>query len=183
MEGVKINSPEELKFASRGLEKNGPKKKVRESIEAPNAKLDLTKKKIFSEEENKAKGINKRYLVTEKTSEQYLKERWEKLSNFKIYESIKENEEINETLSECGEEKPMIMTRSFEAPKAAELSPDGIDVNDVTAENLEETVKVQKSTSLFGLEYLFYKKDFMNENKKYILDLNSKVFVPNPNSK
>ena len=41
----------------------------------------------------------------------------------------------------------------------------------------------QKPGSLFELEYKFYKKDFLNENKKYILDLNSKVFVPNPNIK
>jgi hypothetical protein len=184
MEGIKVNSPQELNFASRGLAKNGPKKKVNESVESPKAKLDLTQKKLFTDSENKEKGINKRYLVTEKTSKEYLKERWAKLTNFKIYESIQENEELNTALNECGcEEQPLTAMKSFEAPKDYEVSPEGIDVNDIPADNLEETVTVQKPGSLFGLEYVFYKKDFLNEDKKYILDLNSKVFVPNPNIK
>ena len=50
------------------------------------------------------------------------------------------------------------------------------------SESSEETVNVEKPSSSFGTEYKFYKKDFMNENKKYILDLNTMTFVVNPNS-
>ncbi len=172
MEGIKVNSPEELEFASRGFKKNGVQK---ESIESPKAKLDLTKKKMFSTTENEAKGINKRYLVTEKTSEEYLQERWKKLTNFKLNESINENLEINDVLNEP------------EIKSTVKSTPINESVLEVSAKipltHLEETITVQKPGSLFGLEYMFYKTDFLNEDKKYILDLNSKVFVPNPNIK
>ena len=55
MDGIKVNSPEELEFASKGLKKHGIKN---ESVESPKARLDLTKKKMFSTSENEAKGIN-----------------------------------------------------------------------------------------------------------------------------
>ena len=179
MKGVKVNSPEELEFTSRGLKKNGIKK---ESIEAPRAKLDLTKKKIFSEAENKEKGINKRYLVTEKTSEEYLKDRWKKLTNFKIFESINENEELNDSISETVYPEKSIVAKPYKETINEEHS---IETEQTAVKNItsEETVVVQKPGSMFGLEYMFYKKDFLNEDKKYILDLNSKVFVPNPNIK
>jgi hypothetical protein len=181
MEGIEPGSQEELNFASKGLAKNGPKKKINESIEPIRANLDLTKKKIFSESENAAKGINKRYLVTEKTSDEYLKDRWKKLTNFKINESINEKIEINDILNECEcQNKPMISYNPINTPDE-ELELFGNPV--VAPENLEETITVQKPGSLFGTEYVFYKKDFLNENKKYILDLNSKVFIPNPNIK
>ena len=46
----------------------------------------------------------------------------------------------------------------------------------------EDVVFVEKPNSSFNTQYKFYKKDFLNENKKYILDLNSMTFVVNPNS-
>jgi len=184
MEGIKPGSDAELKFASKGLVKNGPKGKMNESIQPVKANLDLTKKKIFSESENAAKGINKRYLVTEKTSEEYLKDRWKKLTNFKVNESINENLEINDILNECDcqNKKPLFID---EPEEKVELNfiPEEISPMVEKGENLEETVSVQKPGSLFGIEYVFYKKDFLNESKKYILDLSSRVFVPNPNIK
>ena len=176
MEGIKVNSPEELEFASKGLNKHGIKN---ESIESPKAKLDLTKKKMFSTSENEAKGINKRYLVTEKTSDEYLKERWKKLTNFKINESINENAELNEFLNDCSDKPEVtVPAKSYKAPVN-----ESKEVIKSTNNTSEETVTVKKPGSLFEVEYMFYKKDFLNENKKYILDLNSKVFVPNPNVK
>lgn len=176
-EGVEVNSAKELEYASKGMPKN---KKLNESVEKPTVKanLDLTKKKIFSEAENKEKGINKRYLVTEKTSEEYLKERWKKLNNFKTYESI----------NECScEDEPAILLKPVNTHKEEIDNSFDLEIPkgnpELEAHNLEETVTVQKPGSLFGLEYMFYKKDFLNESKKYILDLNSKVFVPNPNTK
>jgi len=47
----------------------------------------------------------------------------------------------------------------------------------------EEFVEVEKPGSMFGLKYKFKKSDFLNEGKKYILDLNSMVFVPKPSQK
>lgn len=183
MEGIEPGSEAELKFASKGLVKNG----INESTKVVKANLDLTRKKIFSEEENKAKGINKRYLVTEKTSEEYLKDRWKKLTSFKLNESINENIEISDILNECEcQNKPIMSYNPLNTPDEDIQQDEKMELlgNPVVApENLEETITVQKPGSLFGTEYVFYKKDFMNESKKYILDLNSKVFVPNPNIK
>ena len=50
------------------------------------------------------------------------------------------------------------------------------------SEEIEKTIEVEKPGSVFGITQKFYEKDFLNENKNYILDLNSMVFVKNPNS-
>lgn len=174
MKGVKVNSKEELNIAKGNLKET----------ETPKLKVDLTKKKMFSTSENQAKGINKRYLVTEKTSDEYLKERWKKLTSFKLNESINENLEINDVLNECGcQDKIETKPFNIEKPAVIVLKTSTEEPIAESKENLEETVSVHKAGSLFGLEYIFYKKDFLNEDKKYILDLTSRVFVPNPNAK
>lgn len=190
MPGVKPGSKEEWDATTKGdknkLKRLGLKESENKQTESPKANLDLTKKKIFSEAENIAKGINKRYLVTEKTSEEYLKERWKKLSNFKLNESIKENSEINDILNECGcQDKPLIKSVDplFLDKQEPELEITAEKTTSKSKENLEETVTVVKPGSLFGTQYVFYKKDFLDESKKYILDLASRVFVPNPNIK
>lgn len=191
MPGIKPNSKAEVNATLKGdknkLKRLGLNESTEKTIESPKLKLDLTKKKIFCESENKEKGINKRYLVTEKTSEEYLKDRWKKLTSFKLNESINENLEINDLLSECEcQNKPVLSFNPIDSG-AEDINLDTeMELDnpvELTAENLEETVTVQKPGSLFGTEYIFYKKDFVNESKKYILDLNSKVFVPNPNTK
>jgi len=148
-----------------------------------NKKPDLTKKKIFSESENKERGVNKRYLITEKTSEEYKKERWSKLSSFGLYESIKEAEKVIDP----GDYDDLPLTPPL--GKGGFTPDDEIEyyekdmVDNDEANNLsEEMVFVEKPNSSFGTQYKFYKKDFLNENKKYILDLNSMTFVVNPNS-
>lgn len=159
----------------------------------PQVKMpDLTRKKFFSLTENSEKGINKRYLITEKTTEEYEKERWQKLTSFKTYESIKEAEEMNEFFESLKENKQIV--NPFQSKKLTEnvnhddLFNDTPSVNkellnESASNSQEETVLVEKPGSKFGIEYKFFKNDFLNESKKYILDLNSRVFVPNPNSK
>lgn len=187
MPGIKPNSKEEWDATVNGdknkLKRLGLKESEQKITESPKIKPDLTKKKIFSEADNISKGINKRYLVTEKTSEEYLKERWQKLSNFKIFESIKENEEI---LNECSCDSNIESIKNKPELIDLNISVEETPIENVKSElatNLEETVSVIKPGSLFGIEYTFYKKDFLDENKKYILDLTSRVFVPNPNIK
>ena len=164
---IKPGSQEELDRTMYGDKDKMKRMGIAESVSEVNnsvKKTDLTRKKFFSKEENEKGKINKRYLVTEKTSEQYLKERWEKLSQFKVYESIEKREEnlINEvdSINEIVDVIPNI---------------GNLPIN-------EETMSVKKPGSFFGLEYKFYKKDYLNEAKKYILDLNSMTFVENPNS-
>lgn len=135
----------------------------------------LRKKRFNSIVENENKGINKRYIITEKTSEDYEKERWSKLATFNKFETIKEAEELNSIFDNIDEydsifvkQESKMINESFDSK-----------LNDTK----EKTVEVEKPGSVFGITQKFYEKDFLNENKKFILDLNSKVFVPNPNSK
>lgn len=154
-----------------------------------NKKPDLTKRKIFSESDNIQKGINKKYLITEKTTEEYKKERWSKLTSFKLYESIKEAEEIiNPEDYNDLPWSPPLSKGGFEPHDEVEyyeknmLDKDELFNDSPEGDSSEETVSVEKPSSSFGTEYKFYKKDFMNESKKYILDLNTMTFVINPNS-
>src|ERR1035437_6169828 len=179
MPGIKPNSKEEWDATING-DKNKLKRlglKESENKQPAAKKHDLTQKKIFSEAENVALGINKRYLITEKTSDEYLKERWKKLTSFNI----------NESINECGftDEEEMVTECGFDEVDNTAITKDTpIENKSIKQENLtEETVKVQKPGSIWNIEYVFYKKDFMNETKKYILDLESRVFVPNPNAK
>ena len=186
MPGVKPNSKEEWNATVNGdknkLKRLGLKEGAEPSKIVSTKKLDLTKKKIFSEAENAILGVNKRYLVTEKTSDEYLKDRWKKLTNFRTFESINEGlememqeEELTGIIAECDCKKNILPAdNEFEA-----VSP--VDESEEYVNTIEETITVKKPGSIFGIEYMFYKKDFLNESKKYILDLNSKVFVPNPN--
>ena len=180
---VKPNSKEELKINSKGMDKDKARRMGLEESENTKHKLDLTKKKIFSEEENKLKGINKRYLITEKTSDEYLKERWEKLSIFKLNESIKEAEELSSVYEELENENNDLTYNHLEKLNDENSNEDLNNLENLNLNEGEETIEVEKPNSMFGIEYSFYKKDFLNESKKYILDLNSRVFVPNPNAK
>jgi hypothetical protein len=133
----------------------------------------LRKRKFSSETENKNKGVNKRYIVTERTTEEYEKERWKKLSLFSKFETIKEAEELN-TVFDNIEDYNSFYTESKKEAVNESVKP--------KQENSEKTVEVEKPGTAFGITQKFYEKDFLNESKKFILDLNSMVFVPNPNA-
>jgi hypothetical protein len=146
--------------------------------------FDLNRKKIFNLNENEQKGVNKRYLITEKTTKEYQEERWKKLTSFKLYESIKDIEENND--HEEVVHFPEYPTGAFDAKDEIDFFAKMDYDNDVKSEDSvdsEEFVFVEKPDSKFKTEHKFYKKDFLNENKKFILDLNTMVFVKNPNSK
>jgi hypothetical protein len=165
-------------------------KKLNEAVNKVNKKIAnetefekiqrLSKKKFGSILENEEKGINKRYIITEKTTEEFEKERMKKLSGFKLYESIKEAENLDSAFEEDVVEEPMVDTAEVEFIQPETDMPN-VEIEDVVIN--EEFVEVEKPGSVFGLKYKFKKADFLNENKKYILDLNSMVFVPKPNQK
>ena len=112
------------------------------------------------------KGINKRYIITEKTTEEFEKERMKKLSGFKLYESIKEAENLDSAFKEDVIEEPIMDTAEFEFIQPETDMPN-VEIEDVVIN--EEFVEVEKPGSIFGLKYKFKKADFLNENKKYIL--------------
>jgi hypothetical protein len=185
---IKPGSEEELKAALTGdpdkLKRMGIKK-INEAVKKVNYKLDnetehdkikrLTKKKFSNIVENEEKGINKRYIITEKTTEEFEKERMSRLANFKLYETIKSAEDLNSELSE--DENFNLVDEDVNNIFDSE-EKEIFENKDIL--NEEECIEVQKPESMFGLKYKFKKKDFLNEEKKYILDLNSMVFVPKP---
>lgn len=196
---IKPGSKEELKAALTGdpdkLKRIGVKK-LNETVKKVNNKLEketefekiqrLSKKKFSNILENEEKGVNKRYIITEKTTEEFEKERMKKLSGFKLYESIKSAEELDEVFDKNVNEEDM-MTTDFNVDmngyteESNVVEPTSQEMEDVVIN--EEYVEVEKPGSMFGLKYKFKKVDFLNENKKYILDLNSMVFVPKPKQK
>jgi hypothetical protein len=196
---IKPNSKEEFKAAMTGdpekLKRIGVKK-LNEAVYNINKKIEnetefdriqrLSKKKFFNILENEEKGVNKRYIITEKTTEEFEKERMKKLSGFKLYESIKSAENLDEVFEKENPEEELVTTEFgvdmhgySEEPTVVEPSVQAVE--DVVIN--EEYVEVEKPGSLFGLKYKFKKSDFLNENKRYILDLNSMVFVQKPSQK
>lgn len=217
---IKPNSPEEVAATMNGdrdkLKRIGVKKineviaKVDRKIisESESEKVErLRKKKFNSITENEKLGVNKRYIITEKTTKEYEKERMSKLAGFKLYESIKGAENLSEVLgaepvvgmppvADCSAMNPNFLSNlkndehqediaSIEGMNELPVNhdmPDDFEINPVAPIN-ESFVEVQKPGSIFGLMYKFKEQDFLNEGKKYILDMNSMVFVPNPNTK
>ena len=196
---LKPNSSEEFKAAMTGdpdkLKRIGVKN-LNEAVSKINNKFEketefekiqrLSKKKFSNILENEEKGINKRYIITEKTTEEFEKERLKKLSGFKLYESIKSAENLDEVFDKDGTEEEMITTECGVDMHGYTEEPSVIEPTTPAVEDVfvnEECVEVEKPGSMFGLKYKFKKSDFLNENKKYILDLNSMVFVPKPNQK
>jgi len=185
---IKPGSEEELNATLTGdpdkLKRMGIKK-INEAVKKVNYKLDnetehdkiqrLTKKKFSSILENEKSGVNKRYIITEKTTEEFEKERMSRLANFKLYETIKKAENLEDTLSEDVDLYEEEVENLFESEEKDIFNNPNSDIL-----NEEDYIEVQKPGSIFGLKYKFKKKDFLNEEKKYILDLNSMVFVPKP---
>jgi len=100
-----------------------------------------------------------------------------------LYESIKEAEKVIDP--ENYDDMPLIPPMGkggFEPSDEIEYFEKDMIQSDDDQQLSEEMVFVEKPNSSFNTQYKFYKKDFLNENKKYILDLNSITFVINPNS-
>ena len=168
---VKPNSKEEWERTS-GVGRDHDKMK-RMGLAESAKKERLNKRKFSSSLENKNKGVNKRYIVTEKTNSEYEKERWSKLSLFNKFETIKESEELNEVFD------------NIEGSSNFYIEDNKKTINESVSKSKEneseKTVEVERPGSVFGIVQKFYEKDFLNESKNFILDLNSMVFVKNPN--
>lgn len=151
-------------------------------------KPDLTQKKFFSLNENKDKGINKRYLVTEKTTEEYEKERWSKMVNLKTRETIKEAEEMSTFFDTLNENKDPETLLNFKPVLNESLNYSSDDIFDEPKKPINENagdnemIEVENPKSKFGTCFKFFKKDFLSENL-YILEVNSKTYIRNPRVK
>lgn len=188
MPGVKVNSKDELKkTTSGGASTTKFIKKLKEQRTS-----NEDKRKFFNEAENEIFGINKRYLVTHKLSEQQVKNKWSKLSNFISESSIEKDplsKEEEMLFKECGcsqnkeddkmytyfkgnvvdrDEAEELMNQEFEEQNS--------DLNNMA--DLEDLIDVEKPNSFVVLK--ISRSDLMNENKKFVFDHNTKNFVLHP---
>lgn len=192
-------------YVPKGMEHNyemgAHSKNVKESEEKLDTKIlkeSLVKRKFTTLKENEEKGINKRYIVTEKRSAEEEKDRWKSLSLFETYNTIKGAEEVvsEELLKECGhmeecacgcdagvEDMHDVSMEQGQEENEKEFMQrnDGAEAGDMI--DGREVIIIAKPNSLTNAEYKVYKDDYMNEGKAFILDLISGNLVYNPNFK
>lgn len=171
---------------SKNTDKNypGKLKEVEEKKDPKILKESMIKRKFTSDEE----GVNKRYIVTEKRNSDEEKDRWKKLSLFETYETIKKAENMCECLEECScgdsymDDEFVTMDQGQEENEK-EFVQRNQNVESGEFIDGKEVVIVTKPKSLSNAMYKVFKDDYMNENKAYILDLNTGNLVNNPNFK
>lgn len=184
-------------YVPKGMEHNfvvgQHDKKLNESIEQKKEdpsliKESLIKKKFVSLNENKDKGVNKRYIITEQRTKTEEENRWKKLSLFETYETINRGENI---IEECGcdvgssmDNTQGVSMEQGEAENEKEFMQRNMNA-EVGSDNVDGRVviMVKKPESLSNAMFKVYESDYLNENKAYILDLNSGNLVSNPNFK
>lgn len=179
-------------YVPKGMEHNFVMGKHSENInESTNHKKEdasllkesLIKRKFASLNENTEKGINKRYIVTEQRTSDEQSDRWKKLSLFETYETINRSDNIIEEC-ECGASDPHeVSMNQGEHENEIEFMQRNSDVEAGGEVDGRAVVMVAKPNSLSNAMFKVYQDDYMNENKAYILDLNSGNLVANPNFK
>ena len=167
----------------------GKPKPIKEGEEKSPAiiKESLIKKKFTSLNENKEKGVNKRYIITEHRTLEEEENRWKKLAMFETYETIKKAENV---IEECGcdalpaEHENEVSMEQGEAEDERAFRERNLDA-EVGSDNIDGKVviMVPKPNSLSNAMFKVYQEDYLNENKTYIKDLNSGNLVLNPNFK
>ena len=174
---------------SQNTDKNYPGKLKKEGEEKQDAKLlkeSMVKRKFTSDEE----GVNKRYIVTEKRNVDEEKDRWKKLSLFETYETIKKAEGMCECMEECTcgcgdsyEDDNLVTMDQGQEDNEREFMQRNQDAESGEFVDGKEVIIVAKPKSLSNAMYKVFRDDYMNENKAYILDLNTGNLVNNPNFK
>ena len=167
---------------------------LNESVEKVDEKLNdskllkesMIKRKFTSDEE----GVNKRYIVTEKRNVDEEKDRWKKLSLFETYETIKKAEGMCECMGECScgcgdsyEDDDFVTMDQGQEENEKEFMQRNQDAESGEFVDGKEVIIVAKPKSLSNAMYKVFRDDYMNENKAYILDLNTGNLVNNPNFK
>jgi len=170
--GVPVNSPEELKETGHGdlsqLEKkeDEDKKGLEENYQKS---LNLTKRKFTSLKENEEKGINKRYIITEKLSKEDQTKRWKTLYENDCFCGIKDQQDIvsrgeyeNKADKEFAANNP-IESNLCDTPYSGEQ------------EGFVDVPKTKDSMIVFRLS-----ESDVKANKMYLIDHFTKKLVLNP---
>jgi hypothetical protein len=180
LHGVEVNSSEEDRL-SKGSPKGRAAMKGKQS-KGLSEGLDLNKKKFVTLNENEEKGVNKRYIITHKRSNEEEKNRWASLSNFEKYSTVKLAESCGCPIEDGTKEK-MVSREQGEAENERDFMKRNHSVDAGDEVNGRLVVSVPKPGSLSGAEFKVFEDDFLNESKAFILDLNSGNLVNNPNYK
>lgn len=177
-------------YVPKGMEKNFVLGKHEENLKESNDKSNnksteagilkesLVKRKFTTMNENKDSGVNKRYIITEKRTQEEEESRWKKLAMFETYETIRNAENLNE----CQTPEPSNVTMNQgEEQNEKEFFARNSDVEMGGEVDGKIVVIVPKPNSLSNAMFKVFEEDYLNENKAYILDLNSGNLVSNPN--
>lgn len=160
-----------------------PKGKMNEGVEPkienPSVlKESLIKRKFTTINENEEKGINKRYIVTEQRSVTEQTDRWKKLSLFEKNDTINASDNITESFN-----LPIASMKHVEEENKKDFMQRNSDAEAGGSVDGRNVVVVNKPNSLSNAMFKVFEDDYLNENKAYILDLNSGNLVSNPNFK
>jgi len=165
MLGADVNSKEELKKTGHGglseLEK------VEETYKK---KLELTKRKFSSLAENEEKGINKRYIITEKLTKEEQSKRWKQLFENDCFCDVKDQKD---TIS--GHDYDKIVSKEFAANNP---SLESNLCNTPFSGKEQGFIDIPKSTGSMILFRL--SESDIRQNKTYIIDHFTKKLVLNP---
>lgn len=172
LHGVDVNSSEEDR-----LSKGSPK-----GVGAMNESFDPSKKKFVSLTENEEKGINKRYIITHKATQQEEASKWAKLSNFEKNSTIRIAESCGCPIEDSTTEK-MVSREQGELENEKEFMKRNSNIDHGDTVDGKKVIVVSKPGSLSGAEFKVFEDDYLNENKAFILDMNSGNLVNNPNYK
>jgi len=171
LSGVEVNSSQEDR-----LSKGSPKGRA-----AMNESFDPSKKKFTSLVENEEKGVNKRYIITHQLSKEDETNKWAKLCNFEKNSTIRIAESCGCEIEVDGEKMVSREQGEIENEKEFMERNNNVDHGDMVDGKL--VVVVPKPGSLSGAEFKVFEDDYINENKAFILDMNSGNLVNNPNYK
>lgn len=178
LHGVEVNSAEEDR-----LSKGSPKGRAAMKGKAALGEgFNPSKKKFVSLTENEEKGINKRYIITHKNSPEEESNRWKALSNFDKNSTIRLAESCGCPI-EDGKTEKIVSREQGEEENMKEFMQRNSNVDHGDEIEGKEIIVVGKPSSLSGAEFKVFKNEYLNENKAFILDLNSGNLVNNPNYK
>jgi len=177
-------------YVPKGMDKNFVMGQHAENIKKTNESVSkgteesmltesLVKKKFVTLSENEEKGINKRYIITEKRTKEQEENRWKKLAMFESNETIKRAERVTE--DEEFVEAPKVIKENVH--KEEEEFRSRVDVNIDEQVDGKKVIMVAKPNSMSNAMFKVFEEDYLNESRSYIKDLNSGQLILNPNYK
>lgn len=169
-------------YVPKGMNKNYVSGKHEENKKTVSESFDPNKRKFISESEHEEKGVNKRYIITPKRSSEEESDRWKRLAGFNKNETIRLAESCGCPTEDSVSEKSVTREEGEEMNKREFMKRNNnVDHGDKVDD--KTVVVVDKPGSLSGAEFKVFEDEYLNENKAFILDLNSGNLVNNPNYK